>query len=179
MPDCDVAVIGAGVIGEAVAYELVSRGASVTLIDARGAGLGSTQAAAGMLVPFLEGFGGPLLPLATRSLEMYDAFIERVTRDSGVGVGYRRGRLAAGRDRPMSMPTSCGRMPPAAPPGVDCELLDARRFARRSRCCRRTSRARARHIARIRRRLRSVRGAVGGGDQARRARPRSRARAAD
>ena len=90
MPDCDVAVVGAGVIGTAITYELVARGASVTLLDCRGAGLGSTQAAAGMLVPYLEGFGRPLLPLATKSLEMYDAFVDRVSRDAGVGIGYRR-----------------------------------------------------------------------------------------
>ena len=57
MTDCDVAVIGAGVIGEAVAHELVIRGASVTLLDCRGAGLGATQAAAGMLLRYFEGFG--------------------------------------------------------------------------------------------------------------------------
>jgi glycine oxidase len=90
MPDCDVAVVGAGVIGAAVTYELVSRGASVTLLDCRGAGLGSTQAAAGMLVPYLEGFGRPLLPLATTSLDMYDAFVDRVSRDAGIGIGYQR-----------------------------------------------------------------------------------------
>jgi glycine oxidase len=90
MSDCDVAVVGAGVIGTAVTYELVSRGASVTLLDCRGAGLGSTQAAAGMLVPYLEGFGRPLLPLATMSLDMYDAFVDRVSRDAGIGIGYQR-----------------------------------------------------------------------------------------
>ncbi len=90
MSDCDVAVVGAGIIGEAIAYELVSRGASVMLLDCRGAGLGSTQAAAGMLVPYLEGFGRPILPLARRSLEMYDAFVDRVSRDAGIGIGYRR-----------------------------------------------------------------------------------------
>ena len=49
MAGCDVAVVGAGVIGQAIAYELVTRGTAVTILDARGAGLGSTQAAAGML----------------------------------------------------------------------------------------------------------------------------------
>ena len=90
MSDCDVAVIGAGVIGAAVTYELVSRGASVTVLDARGVGLGSTQAAAGMLVPYLEGFGRPILPLAAASLAQYDDFIDRVSQDSGVDVGYHR-----------------------------------------------------------------------------------------
>src|SRR5687768_2784022 len=90
MPDCDVAVVGAGVIGAAITYELVTRGASVTLLDSRGAGLGSTQAAAGMLVPYLEGFGRPLLPLAAKSLELYDGFLNRVSRDAGMSIGYQR-----------------------------------------------------------------------------------------
>ncbi len=126
MPDCDIAVVGAGIIGEAVAYELVTRGASVILIDARGAGLGSTQAAAGMLVPFLEGFGGPLLPLARRSLDMYDTFIERVTRDAGVGVGYRRGgslQVATSDEHADELRQLADEL---RRQGVDCELLDAR-----------------------------------------------------
>jgi glycine oxidase len=125
MQICDVAVVGAGVIGQAVAYELASRGASVTLVDARGAGLGSTQASAGMLVPYHEGFGRPILPLAVRSLEMYDAFVERVTSDAGVGVGYRRtGSLHVATDEPLDelrRLVSDGRRL-----GLECEFLDAR-----------------------------------------------------
>src|SRR5262245_37524081 len=90
MADCDVAVIGAGAVGSAAAYELAARGASVALLGARGVGLGSTQAAAGMLVPFIEGFGRPILPLAARGLEMYGPFVDRLTRDVGLGVGYAR-----------------------------------------------------------------------------------------
>ena len=126
MPDCEVVVVGAGVIGAAVTYELVARGASVTLLDCRGAGLGSTQAAAGMLVPYLEGFGRPLLPLASKSLEMYDGFVERVARDAGVGIGYRRtgslqvvtGNQPLGELQEISAE--------ARRAGLDCELLDAR-----------------------------------------------------
>ena len=126
MPDCDVAVIGAGVIGEAVTYELVARGASVMLLDCRGAGLGSTQAAAGMLVPYLEGFGRPILPLARRSLDMYDAFVERVSRDAGMGVGYRRtGSLqvvtADGPRDELAQIVEDGRGA-----GLEFELLDAK-----------------------------------------------------
>ena len=124
MPDCDVAVVGAGVIGAAITYELVARGASVTLLDCRGAGLGSTQAAAGMLVPYLEGFGRPLLPLATKSLEMYDAFVDRVSRDAGIGVGYRRtGSLqVVTADQPLDELRHIAADARAA--GLECELLD-------------------------------------------------------
>jgi glycine oxidase len=126
MPDCDVAVVGAGVIGTAITYELAARGASVTLLDCRGAGLGSTQAAAGMLVPYLEGFGRPLLPLATASLEMYDAFVDRVSRDTGIGVGYRRtGSLqVVTADEPLDELRHFAADARAA--GLECELLDER-----------------------------------------------------
>jgi len=125
MPDCDVVVIGAGVIGEAITYELVARGALVTLLDSRGAGSGSTQAAAGMLVPYLEGFGRPILPLAQRSLEMYDAFVDRVTRDAGIGVSYRRtGSLqVVTADEPGDELARVFK--DAREAGLDVELLDA------------------------------------------------------
>jgi glycine oxidase len=124
MQDCDVAVVGAGVIGMAITYELAARGASVTLLDCRGAGLGSTQAAAGMLVPYLEGFGRPLLPLATRSLEMYDGFVERVSRDAGIGIGYRRtGSLqVVAADQSLDELRHIAADARAA--GLACELLD-------------------------------------------------------
>ena len=124
--ECDVVVIGAGVIGTAIAYELVTRGASVTLLDCRGTGLGSTQAAAGMLVPYLEGFGRPLLPLATASLGMYDAFVDRISRDAGIGIGYQRsGSLqVVTPEQPIEELEHIAADARAA--GVECELLDAR-----------------------------------------------------
>jgi len=90
MRECDVAIVGAGIIGTAVAYELGRRGASVTAFDCRPPGLGATQAAAGMLAPYAEGFERPILPLAIRSFQLYDEFIERVSADSGVPVDYHR-----------------------------------------------------------------------------------------
>lgn len=126
MADCDVAVIGAGVIGGSIAYELGMRGASVRLVDSRGAGLGATQAAAGMLVPYIEGFGRPILTMAARSLGMYDAFIERVARDSGIRVGYQRtGSLqVAMADEPIDEFAATAACASAA--GIRCTLLDGK-----------------------------------------------------
>src|SRR5215204_2102945 len=124
MPDCDVVVIGAGVIGSAITYELASRGASVILVDCRGAGLGSTQAAAGMLVPYLEGFGRPLLPLATRSLDMYDGFVERVSLDAGIEIGYKRTGSLQVVTADQSLDELRHMAADARAAGVDCELLD-------------------------------------------------------
>lgn len=90
-PPSDIAVVGAGVVGCAVAFELARRGASVEILDDRGAGMGSTQAAAGMLAPFSEARdGGPLLDLTTRSLALYDELVETVTSETGLTVTYRR-----------------------------------------------------------------------------------------
>jgi glycine oxidase len=126
MSDFDVVIIGSGVIGQAIAFELVVRGASVTLLDCRGAGLGATQASAGMLVPYIEGFRNPLLPIAAKSLEMYDSFVERLSRDAGMGIGYcRTGSLqVATADESLDeLKSLAGSARNAA---VDCELLDAK-----------------------------------------------------
>jgi glycine oxidase len=87
----DIIVVGAGIIGCAVAYELARRGASVELVDERPVGMGATQASAGVLAPFIEAReGSPLLNLTVRSLELFDEFIPRVTAASGIAVPYKR-----------------------------------------------------------------------------------------
>jgi glycine oxidase len=53
--------------------------------------MGATQASAGILAPYLEmDEGSPLLPLAVRSLDLFDSFIQRVRSDSGIPVNYHR-----------------------------------------------------------------------------------------
>jgi glycine oxidase len=87
----DIIVIGAGIVGCAIAHELASRGASVEIVVERPVGMGATQASAGVLAPFIEAReGSPLLDLTVRSLGLFDNFMERVTADSGVAVSYRR-----------------------------------------------------------------------------------------
>ena len=87
----DITVIGAGIIGCSVAYELARRGASVDIIDDRPVGMGATQASAGVLAPYIEAReGSPLLALTVRSLSLYDEFVGRITQESGAGVLYRR-----------------------------------------------------------------------------------------
>lgn len=79
-----VLIVGAGVIGCAVAYELAAAGASVEVIDARAPGQGASRASAGMLLPFLEGHGSETFrELGRRSFELYEAFLARVRADSG------------------------------------------------------------------------------------------------
>jgi glycine oxidase len=87
----DVVVVGAGIIGCSVAWELARRGAAVQIVDDRNPGMGATQASAGVLAPYVEAReGSALLPLAIRSFGLYDEFIERITADSGITVQFRR-----------------------------------------------------------------------------------------
>jgi glycine oxidase len=125
MVDCDVAIIGAGIIGASIAYELASRGASVTVLDSRPPGQGATQAAAGMLVPYLEGFGKPILTMAARSLGMYDEFIQRITADSGMAVDYHRDGSLQVITAEESADELLALEAAARAAGVRCTLVDA------------------------------------------------------
>ena len=87
----DIIVVGAGIVGCAVAHELARRGASVEIVDERPVGMGATQASAGVLAPYIEAReGSPLLDLTVRSLGLFDTFMERVSAESGVAVPYHR-----------------------------------------------------------------------------------------
>jgi len=86
----NITVVGAGVVGCAVAYELASRGAHVELVDARGPGRGATAASAGILAPLIEGHSPSLLRLGMCSVAMWDDFITRIQRDSGQTIEYER-----------------------------------------------------------------------------------------
>lgn len=85
-----IIVIGAGVVGCAVAHELASRGARVRIVDPRGTGQGATRASAGILAPTIEGHVPALLDLGSRSLALYDEFVERVAADAGAPIEYDR-----------------------------------------------------------------------------------------
>lgn len=96
----DTLVIGAGIVGAAVAFELASAGARVRVVDARGPAGGATQASAAMLAPYIEGHGSAALSaLGRRSLDAYDAFIDRVAEAAGRRPLYNReGTLEVARD---------------------------------------------------------------------------------
>ena len=87
----DVIVVGAGLIGCAVAHALSRAGAAVCVLDAHVPGSGASQASAGMLCPYIEGEHDPVLQaLGAESLALYDGFIARAQRDSAMAVPYVR-----------------------------------------------------------------------------------------
>ena len=95
----NITVVGAGIIGCAVAHELASRGARVQIVDMRRTGGGATQASAGILAPHIEGHIDALLRLGACSLSLYDGFVARVSADARQTIEYERsGTLQVARD---------------------------------------------------------------------------------
>jgi glycine oxidase len=86
-----VVVVGAGIVGCTVAYELAKYGARVQVIEARTPGQGATRASAGILAPHIEGHGSEVLrSLGQRSLALYDEFMAGLATDSGRDIVYQR-----------------------------------------------------------------------------------------
>ncbi|MGH9703039.1 MAG: FAD-dependent oxidoreductase, partial [Candidatus Acidiferrales bacterium] len=87
----DVIIIGGGIIGGSIAFELARNNIRVALLDRQQPGRESSWAAAGMLCPapdqadFL-----PAVPLAKESFALYPLFIATVEEASGRTTGFRR-----------------------------------------------------------------------------------------
>ncbi len=88
----DLAVIGGGAIGLAVAWRACRRGLSVTVLERGEPGGGSSGVAAGMLAPVSEaGFTeGDLLALNLESARRWPGFAAELAQASGSDPGYRR-----------------------------------------------------------------------------------------
>ncbi len=98
----DVAVVGAGVIGLAVAWRLAQRGVNVVVLE-RGAepARETSSVAAGMLAPISETLATelPLMRLGLASVNAYPEFLDALHEATGMDTGYLRcGTLLAARD---------------------------------------------------------------------------------
>ncbi|MCA4132349.1 glycine oxidase ThiO [Arthrobacter sp. M4] len=96
----DVAVIGGGIIGLGIAWELRRSGRSVALIDPA-PGEGATYAAAGMLAPVSELHyqEEDLLELMLESSSLWPEFARRLEEATAEGTGYKAtSTLAVGAD---------------------------------------------------------------------------------
>jgi glycine oxidase len=99
---CETVVVGGGVVGLSVAFELHRRGADVVVVEAAVPGGGTTRVAGGMLAPVGElDFGeGALLELSLTSAGLYPGFVERIEAAADSEIGYRRpGALHVALDR--------------------------------------------------------------------------------
>lgn len=96
-----ITIIGGGVIGLSLGWQLVRKGAEVEIYERETAGKGAGWVAAGMLTPQAElGFEEiELFNLSRKSLEIYPKFLEELKEDSGMDVKMDRcGSLFAGFD---------------------------------------------------------------------------------
>ncbi|HXQ97273.1 MAG TPA: glycine oxidase ThiO [Candidatus Limnocylindrales bacterium] len=90
MKTYDTIIVGGGIIGGAIAFELARRKFGVLLLDSQSPGQEASWAAAGMLSPPPDSADAiPLVPLGRASLEIYPEFIEAIEEISGEKTGYR------------------------------------------------------------------------------------------
>jgi glycine oxidase len=99
----DVAIVGGGIIGMAIAWRARERGMSVTLLERDAPGQATSRVAAGMLAPVVEvefGHAGRrLLELGLRSARMWPAFASELQERTDLAVGLlRTGTLLIARD---------------------------------------------------------------------------------
>ena len=99
----DVAVVGGGVIGLAIAWRLAGAGMSVALFERDAVGSGASLAATGMLAAAteLEPGGADLLALSLESQRLWPHFRAELEQEAGIDIDYRdEGTLeiALGRD---------------------------------------------------------------------------------
>ncbi len=87
----DVAVIGGGMVGGAIAYGCASRGARTVLLDGADASLRAARGNFGLVWSQGKGKDMPAYAVWTRrSLELWPAFAEAMGSAAGQPIGYRR-----------------------------------------------------------------------------------------
>ena len=92
MKTYDVVIVGGGIIGGSIAFDLARRNLRVAVLDRQELMQEASWAAAGMLSPAPHDPADiPLIPLGRASLAMYPKFVNAVEDASGLRTGYRTG----------------------------------------------------------------------------------------
>jgi glycine oxidase len=87
----DVTIVGGGIIGVSIAFELGADNLRVAVLDRQEPGREASWAAAGMLSPAPDSPRDlSLVPFARRSLDLYPQFIAAIEEASGKQTGYAR-----------------------------------------------------------------------------------------
>jgi len=99
MENKKILIIGGGVIGLGIGWQLAKAGASVSIYERTEAGRAASWAAAGMLAPLAEAHTEEpeLLKLGCQSLALYPQWVRELEADTGMSIGYRvEGTLIVG-----------------------------------------------------------------------------------
>jgi glycine oxidase len=93
----DVAVVGAGLIGAGIAFELAKRGLRTVVVEKGGRpGRESSFAAGGVLAPNAEAeLETPLYGLKRRGLDLFPDWVAAIEKESGIDPEFRRDGLLA------------------------------------------------------------------------------------
>ena len=97
-----IVIIGAGICGLGIGWQLAKAGRRVTVLERGEAGRATSWAAAGMLAPQVEAEPGEetLLPLLLESRALWAEFAAELEGDSEMAVDYRtEGTLVVSLDR--------------------------------------------------------------------------------
>ena len=90
MPSHDAIIIGAGLIGSAIAFRLEQEGLQVAVLEKNAPGREASWAGAGMLSPAPDSPASiPLVPFGRASLSLYPQFVAEIEEISGKRAGYR------------------------------------------------------------------------------------------
>ncbi len=130
----DVVVIGAGIIGCAIANRLAGAGFHVTVIDQAQPCLEASWAAAGMLAPHAEmahSIAAPLHRLMLESNKLYPGFIHDLLQETGMEIGFQQhGSLMVARGYQESR-LLAGIFERALAAGIPAEVLTAEEVRQR------------------------------------------------
>src|SRR5580704_13290567 len=86
----DVVIVGGGIIGGSIAFDLAGRNLRVAVLDRQEFMHEASWAAAGMLSPAPDCPAAiPLVPLGRASLAMYPQFIAAIEESSSLPAGFR------------------------------------------------------------------------------------------
>ena len=99
MANKKIIIIGGGVIGLGIGWQLAKSGAAVTIYERAQAGRAASWAAAGMLAPLAEAHSEEpeLLKLGSQSLARYPQWVDELEADAKTSIGYRvEGTLIVG-----------------------------------------------------------------------------------
>ncbi|MGH9776413.1 MAG: glycine oxidase ThiO [Candidatus Acidiferrales bacterium] len=91
MNSYDAIIVGGGIIGASIAWELSRKKLRILVLDRREPGREASWAAAGMLSPAPDSADAlPLFPFARESFALYPEFIAAVEAATGIPTGFRR-----------------------------------------------------------------------------------------